>query len=265
MAAYLKERPGTKRGKGRLLVLAVLLVLLGGGLTLRLRQDPGPQQQEILAPERLPEEPVEPELPPEEPVLPEEPEEPAEPVWNLRLVNPTHPLPEGYEIPELTKLANGHAVDARAYPELQQMMDDCRAAGHQPLICSSYRPHETQVRLFRNKMDRLLAEGCDPAEVEAKAAEWVAIPGTSEHEGGLALDIVDVSYQLLDDEQENTPAQQWLMAHCQDYGFILRYPRDKTEITGIGYEPWHYRYVGKEAAREIMAAGICLEEYLGAE
>ena len=91
---------------------------------------------------------------------------------------------------------------------------------------------------------------------------WVARPGTSEHQTGLAVDIVDTSYQILDEGQENTPVQQWLMAHCAEYGFILRYPTDKSEITGVGYEPWHYRYVGVEAAREIMANGLCLEEYL---
>ena len=257
MAVYVKEQRHTgRRKRWPWLVGLVLVLALGGVLLGRLAADELPEEPEtVVKPEHLPQEPEQ----PEEPQLPEEP---VEPDWRLRLVNKEHPLPEDYTIPELTKLANGHAVDSRAYPELQQMMDDCRAAGNQPLICSSYRPHETQVRLFNNKMERLLAEGCDPDEVEAKAAEWVAIPGTSEHEGGLALDIVDVGYQLLDDAQEDTPAQQWLLAHCQDYGFILRYPKDKVEITGIGYEPWHYRYVGVEAAQEIMAEGICLEEYL---
>ena len=86
--------------------------------------------------------------------------------------------------------------------------------------------------------------------------------GASEHELGLAVDIVSAEYQILEEEQENTPEQQWLMEHCQEYGFILRYPEYKQDLTGVGYEPWHYRYVGVEAAREIMAQGICLEEYL---
>ena len=78
------------------------------------------------------------------------------------------------------------------------------------------------------------------------------------------MDIVAKSYQHLDHDQANTNEQKWLMAHCQEYGFILRYPENKQDITHIGYEPWHYRYVGKEAAKEIMASGMCLEEYLGA-
>ena len=90
----------------------------------------------------------------------------------------------------------------------------------------------------------------------------VAVPGTSEHQTGLALDIVDASYQHLDQAQEATPVQQWLMAHSWEYGFVLRYPTGKSETTGIIYEPWHYRYVGREAAREMTGLGLCLEEYV---
>ena len=90
------------------------------------------------------------------------------------------------------------------------------------------------------------------------------MPGTRRPAGwpGLAVDIVDTGYQLLDQRQETTPVQQWLMDNCAAYGFILRYPTDKSDLTGIGYEPWHYRYVGEEAARTIMEQGLCLEEYL---
>lgn len=202
----------------------------------------------------------------QEPVIPEEPVVPAEAETecSLRLVSAAHPLPEDFTAPELTQLRNRQAIDKRAYPALQQMMDDARAAGLQPLICSSYRTRATQKRLFQNKADTLTKQGYSREEAEARAAEWVARPGTSEHEVGLAVDIVDTNYQILDKQQEQTPVQQWLMAHCADYGFILRYPPDKCDLTGIGYEPWHYRYVGKEAAKEIMEQGICLEEYLGA-
>lgn len=182
--------------------------------------------------------------------------------WNLLLVNPWNPIPENYE-PELTYLRNGQAVDSRCYPELQQMMDDCRAAGFDPLICASYRTMEKQEALFEDKEARLIREGCPENEVEAEAAKVVAYPGTSEHQLGLALDIVDVSYQQLDTEQENTPVQQWLMKNSWKYGFVLRYPTDKSDITGIIYEPWHYRYVGKEAAAEMYENKLCLEEYLG--
>ena len=118
-------------------------------------------------------------------------------------------------------------------------------------------------KLKEDKEARLIREGYPENEVEDEAAKVVAYPGTSEHQLGLALDIVDVSYQQLDTEQENTPVQQWLMKNSWKYGFVLRYPTDKSDITGIIYEPWHYRYVGKEAAAEIYENKLCLEEYLG--
>lgn len=196
-----------------------------------------------------------PSLPPDKPVTAGE-------SWALLLVNGEHPLPEGFAAPELTRLKNGHAVDSRVYPALQRMMDGARAAGLQPVICSSYRTQEIQERLFAAELENWLARGYIQEEAETQAAQWVARPGASEHQTGLAVDIVDLSYQLLDESQEDTPVQRWLMAHCAEYGFILRYPTDKGAVTGVGYEPWHYRYVGEEAARAIMDGGLCLEEYL---
>ena len=90
----------------------------------------------------------------------------------------------------------------------------------------------------------------------------MARPDTREHQAGLAVDIVYQSYQLLDKKREDMPVQQWLMTHCAEYGFILRYPPEKSEVTGIGYEPWHYRYVGLDASGEIAEQSIYLEEYL---
>lgn len=181
--------------------------------------------------------------------------------WRLTLVNPWNPLPSEYTFTK-TELSNGHAVDKRCYPELQDMMDACRDAGFSPLICSSYRSYEKQEELFQNKIERLKAQGYSAEEAETEAGKEVAVPGTSEHQLGLALDIVDAGNQNLDRSQENTGVQQWLMAHSWEYGFILRYPNDKSEITGIIYEPWHYRYVGKDAAKDIYGQGLCLEEYL---
>lgn len=189
-----------------------------------------------------------------------EPEVPADD-WRLTLVNPWTPLPEGYE-PALTRLKNGHAVDERCYPALQEMLDACRAAGLSPVICSSYRTQEKQEQLFQRQVDGLLARGYAPDEALSEAAKAVAAPGTSEHQLGLAVDIVDLNNQNLNESQEDTAVQKWLMEHCWEYGFILRYPNDKSAVTGIIYEPWHYRYVGQEAAGEIHALGICLEEYL---
>ena len=188
-------------------------------------------------------------------------EESFDEAWKLILVNPWNPLPEDYTV-RTVELINGQAVDERCYPDLQEMMDDCRAAGLSPYICSSYRTWEKQSLLFEENVEILMAQGNTEEEARNETAKSIAVPGTSEHQLGLAVDIVDKNYQVLDDEQENTEVQQWLMDNSWRYGFILRYPTNKSSITGIVYEPWHYRYVGKEAASEIYHSNICLEEYL---
>ena len=188
-------------------------------------------------------------------------QKPAEEDWQLVLVNPWNKLPEDFRV-ELKKLSNGLRVDARIYDDLSAMLSDCRKAGLSPLVCSAYRSQETQTRLYRNKISRLRAAGYTAEKAVQEAGRWVAVPGTSEHQTGLAVDLVAASYQILDQKQEQTAEQKWLVEHCWEYGFILRYPTDKSEITGIGYEPWHYRYVGKTAAAAIHDSGLCLEEYL---
>ncbi|MFR3092802.1 MAG: M15 family metallopeptidase [Eggerthella lenta] len=129
------------------------------------------------------------------------------------------------------------------------MLTAAEAAGTHPIICSSFRTYDYQENLFENRIERAeREEHLEGTEAEEAAAFWVAPPGASEHQTGLAVDIVDADYLELDEGQEETATQQWLMIHCAEYGFILRYPTDKSATTGIGYEPWHYRYVGKEAA-----------------
>ena len=181
--------------------------------------------------------------------------------WNLILVNPWNRLPEDYQF-QHQKLANGLTVDQRIYEDLCAMLSDCWKEGLHPVVCSAYRPYSTQQRLYRNKIARLQAAGYRYDAALQEAGRWVAVPGTSEHQTGLALDIVSYRYQILDQKQEETAEQKWLMEHCWEYGFVLRYPSDKSELTGIGYEPWHYRYVGREAAAEMKENGLCLEEYL---
>lgn len=169
--------------------------------------------------------------------------------WNLLLVNPDKAMPDDFEV-TTAEVEGGYVVDERIADAMKEMLADCREAGYSPQIISSFRTRETQQYLYdhtANKND-------------------TAIPGHSEHECGLSADIIDSASagwaDPLIDKQEEMPAQKWLMEHCQDYGFILRYPKDKQEITGIVYEPWHYRYVGKEHAKIIMDEGICLEEYI---
>lgn len=180
--------------------------------------------------------------------------------WNLVLVNPWNPLPDGYE-PVIVHVEQGFFIDERCAADAADMMAACRSAGLDPFICSAYRSQETQEALFDANVQRGLASGLSLEDAKAEAGTSVAVPGTSEHQLGLALDIVDFGNQNLDESQEQTPVQQWLIEHSWEYGFVLRYPSDKSDTTGIIYEPWHYRYVGKDAAREMRDWQVCLEDY----
>ena len=179
----------------------------------------------------------------------------------LTLVNPWNNVPEGYEV-ELENITDEQAVDVRCIEDLRHMVLDCFMAGANPYICSSYRTQEMQEYLYDNKMMRVMAEGYSAELAPEIAARSVAIPGTSEHQLGLAVDIIDEYYPNLNYTQEYTYTQQWLIKHSWEYGFILRYPNGTTDITGIIYEPWHYRYVGKDVAAEIHELGITFEEYI---
>ena len=173
---------------------------------------------------------------------------------NILLVNPWNYIPEDYQV-ELVELDNGYQVAKEMHEALLKMMADCEAAGHKPFLKSAYRTQNTQQFLFDNMVKK---HGGN----KTTAAQVVAVPGTSEHQLGLAVDITDYDYRDLDYDQEKTETQKWLMEHCWEYGFILRYPNEKSEITGIIYEPWHYRYVGTELSLELKDTGLCLEEYL---
>lgn len=181
--------------------------------------------------------------------------------WNLILVNKKNKVPDNYKF-ELTEIERENQVDSRIQMAITQMLADARKEGLKPYICSSYRSYETQQRLYSKKVKQYQEMGYTKENAEKEASFWVAIPRTSEHEIGLALDIVSQDYQVLDKKQEETDVQKWLMEHCTDYGFILRYPTDKKEITMIQYEPWHYRYVGVENAKFMKEKDYCLEEYI---
>ena len=181
----------------------------------------------------------------------------------LILINRDHPVPKDLDY-KLVQIEDEYYIDERVLADLQKMLSDAKDAGHELVVCSAWRSFELQETLYHNKMDEYLSYGYAYSEAREQAAFWVALPGTSEHEVGLAVDIVSEWYQHLTHDQADTAEQQWLMEHCHEYGFILRYPEDKQDITHIGYEPWHYRYVGKGAAKDIKASGLCLEEYLNA-
>lgn len=173
--------------------------------------------------------------------------------WYLLLVNSTHPLPDDWEAPALIEMPGGETVDARIYEPLSQMLADAADEGLEPFVASGFRTRAEQQGFMDEKINEYRSQGYGESEARALAEDWVALPGTSEHELGLAVDINGASYDLY----------IWLQQNSWRYGFIQRYPEDKTDITGISHEPWHYRYVGKEAAKEIYESGLCLEEYLG--
>lgn len=181
--------------------------------------------------------------------------------WNLVLVNKWNPMEAGYE-PELTEISEGHRVDSRIVDSLRSMIADAKKSGYYIYILSSYRDMEKQIDLYNAEVEKWKAEGYSKEAAEEKAGTIVAFPGTSEHHLGLAVDLVSSEHIKLDRDAEKTKGYQWLVAHCQEYGFILRYPNNASEITGIIYEPWHFRYVGEVAAKAIMEQGITLEEYL---
>ena len=170
--------------------------------------------------------------------------------WEYVLANAEHSI--GEYTPELGEI-EGQKLDQRILEPMQQFVADARAEGLSVFLSSGYRGFEEQQYLFNRKVEQY---------GEEKAATIVSRPGTSEHQTGLACDITDEYYELKDESLENTALYQWMSKHCQEYGFIVRYPKDKEEITGIIYEPWHFRYVGVEAATYMVEHNLCLEEFV---
>ena len=176
--------------------------------------------------------------------------------WNLILVNEDYYIPDNYEV-ELTELSNGKKVDSRIYPSLQSMFDDARANGLALFVREGYRTAEEQQQIMAERVAQYQGEGYSKSEAKKLARDYVAVPDTSEHQLGLSVDINADTTKCSSDA-----VYDWLAENAWRYGFIKRYPADKVDITGISNEPWHYRYVGKEAAQEIQSQGICLEEYI---
>lgn len=180
---------------------------------------------------------------------------------DLILVNSWRPISDSYAV-DVRELPNGQKVAVECYDDLTRMLDDCADEGMNPEVCSGFRTIAFQQSLYEDKVERVMEEGHARQDAERIAATEVARPGTSEHHTGLAVDIIDKDYPVLDDTQEQRPTQQWLLENSWKYGFVLRYPTGKTDITGIIYEPWHYRYVGEETARLMVEQDLCLEEFL---
>ncbi len=172
--------------------------------------------------------------------------------WNLRLVNCWNPIPEGYTV-NLRELPGGEKVDERIYEPLMEMFEAAKESnlGELPRVISGYRTQEVQQEMYDAEVNKYKSQGCSEEEAKAEAGKWVAVPGTSEHQLGLAVDVEGATYDVF----------FWLQENSYKYGFIFRYPGDKTELTGTVEEVWHYRHVGGEAARSMYEQGLCLEEY----
>ena len=172
--------------------------------------------------------------------------------WELILANPTHSIADYHP---KTAVFEDVELDERIIPDMEAFVEDARSQGLEVVMNSGYRSYEEQQWLFDKKVQQYDGD-------EETAATIVARPGTSEHQTGLAADITDGWYEFKNESLEDTELYQWMSTHCQDYGFIVRFPKGKEEITGIIYEPWHFRYVGKEAAAYIMEHQLTLEEFL---
>lgn len=182
--------------------------------------------------------------------------------WRLILVNDWNPISADYEN-EVTMVHGGNRnqnVDSRILEDLGAMLTAGKAYGID--VQSGYRPYAHQSSLYWRKVNEYKNRGYDNTAAQQAAGKVVKRPGYSEHNCGLAVDLGGSGNFKLEADFANTPAYKWLIENCADYGFILRFPKGKEDITGVVYEAWHFRYVGKDAAKEIMENGLCLEEYL---
>lgn len=182
----------------------------------------------------------------------------------LLLVNGKNPLPnkENYA-QNLTTIdakylcGELNQLDKDVLPYAIALMEDAKAEGVDIRVRSPYRSYETQERLYNNEVNNWIRKGMGQLEAEEKAATIVARPGTSEHHCGFAIDFNETNTSF-----EKSNAYKWMLNNAADYGFILRYPEDKQDITGVIYEPWHWRFVGIDVAGDINSKNMCLEEYI---
>lgn len=183
--------------------------------------------------------------------------------WRLILVNKQHPIPDDYELKlgSISTLRGRMKCDQRIIFDLNKMLEDAKEDGINLVICSPYRPSSRQDYLFDKKVKNYIKQGNSYMDAYYLTAQAVTIPGASEHEIGLALDIVSDKYSGLNEGFGASEAGTWLEKHCTEYGFIIRYPLGKESITGIEFEPWHFRYVGKKAAKVMKEQNLCLEEF----
>lgn len=259
--------------KVKSLLISSLFLLAGCSI---LEQESIQEEQEVIEEKEVEE--LEPEVT-EEPEIEEVVEEPTQEElmieqlpesastedWNLILVGPYDALPEGFD-PELVQVFNHESVDVQVEEAWNNWYKAGLDAGHRLFLASGYRSVELQKNNFNGEVQTNINAGMSEDEAIEKAKEYLTEPRHSEHHTGLALDIVDEEWIFsgngLDTEYETQTSQHWLVSTMANFGFILRYPEGKEEITGILYEPWHFRYVGVENAKYIVEYELALEEYL---
>lgn len=185
--------------------------------------------------------------------------------WNLILVNNWNALPDEFEL-DLVEVEPEKLIDRRIVDAYESWIAAAEAAGHQLYLASGYRSVERQQNNYDRSVNQYIHEGYSKEEAIEKTEEYIAIPKSSEHHTGLAVDIVDQQWIAegngLTPDYDTQESQHWLVDTMADYGFVLRYPKDTTELTDINYESWHFRYVGKENAQFIVEHDLVLEEYI---
>lgn len=183
--------------------------------------------------------------------------------WRLVLINKQHPIPDEYEVNlgKINTIKGTMYCDERIIDDYLAMLQAAKNDGLSLAVLSPYRNEDRQEYLFGRKIQAYMKQGFSYMDAYKTASQAVTIPGASEHQIGLALDIVSNTYTTLDEGFANTSEGGWLVEHSYEYGFVLRYPSGKEYITSIEYEPWHFRYVGKEAAAVMKSENICLEEF----
>ena len=179
--------------------------------------------------------------------------------WNLAIINTKYPLPDSYA-PTLSNAISGSNIqlDSRVGERYAEMYAAAKLSGCVLTPYSGYHSYALQETTYNRKVNFYVNQGISAEEANQKASAQVLPAGCSEHNAGLAMDIVSASSDFI-----NTKEYKWLCENAHNYGFILRYPEDKTAITGMNFEPWHWRYVGTQAAKEMKEKNQCLEEYLG--
>lgn len=244
-----------------LLVLSSLLLSACSGTDRGSEEKPVEEQDQI---ENQKDEEVE-EISAEDKMLQSLPENAHSKDWNLVLVNPWQALPEDFE-PELVQVDNEQWIAERIESAWNNWKEAALEAGHRLFLASGYRTVERQENNFNNQLEAYLNEGMSEEEARNRTMDYLTEPGHSEHHTGLALDIVDEEWIVagngLTTEYDTQASQQWMTETMADFGFILRYPEGKEEVTGIQYESWHFRYVGEENAQFMVEHDLVLEEYI---